>query len=171
MYYILHKSQAVLRTRFLFAIFLFYLVTSVFAADQGSLRGTVKDPLGAIVVGAKVDLLNGTVVAGTTTTDSAGNYSFEIPKRGLYRVRAAAPTFQSTMSDPVYVSKTADLDLTLSTQTLTQQVSVTSTAMPTPVAQIGASVNVLTEADYQRYTQVQDPLRQIPCLQITQVGT
>ena len=171
MYYTLYKSQAVLRTRLVLVISLLSSFTPLFAADQRSLRGTVRDPLGAIVVGAKVDLLNGMIVMGTTTTDPAGTYSFEIPKSGLYRVRAVAPTFQSTTSDPVYVSKTADLDLTLSTQTLTQQISVTSTAMPTPVAQIGASVNVLTEADYQQYTQVQDPLRQIPGLQITQVGT
>ena len=93
-------------------------------------------------------------------------------RRHVYRVRAVAPTFQSTTSDSVYLTKSvkAELDITLATQTLTQQVSVTATATPTPIAQIGASVTVLTADDYRQYTEVQDPLRQIPGLQMTQTG-
>src|SRR5260370_40197524 len=67
-------------------------------------------------------------------------------------------------------STKAELDVTLATQTLTQQVSVTATATPTPIAQIGASVTVLTADDYRQYTEAQDPLRQIPGLQVTQIG-
>jgi vitamin B12 transporter len=116
--------------------------------------------------------MNGTVVVKTVTTDAAGNYVFDVPDNGHYRVRAVAPTFQSTTTDLVYLKKSAkaELDITLSTQTLTQQVSVTASATPTPIAQIGASVTVLTADDYRQYTQVQDPLRQIPGLQVTQVG-
>jgi iron complex outermembrane receptor protein/vitamin B12 transporter len=108
----------------------------------------------------------------TTTTDGAGNYNFEVPASALYRVRAIAPSFQSTSSASVYVTRSekAELDITLATQTLTQQVTVTATATPTPIAQIGASVTVLTADDYRQYTEVQDPLRQIPGLQVTQVG-
>src|SRR5260370_29043673 len=67
-------------------------------------------------------------------------------------------------------STKAELDVTLATQTRTQQVSVTATATPTPIAQIGASVTVLTADDYRQYAEVQDPLRQIPGLQVTQIG-
>ncbi|HEX4577278.1 MAG TPA: TonB-dependent receptor [Edaphobacter sp.] len=145
---------------------------SVLAAEQGSLRGTVRDPLGAVVVGAKVELLNGTTVVKTTTTDGSGSYVFDMPSSARYRVRAVALTFQSTTSDSVYIPRSAkaELDITLATQTLTQQVSVTATATPTPIAQIGASVTVLTADDYRQYTEVQEPLRQIPGLQVTQTG-
>jgi iron complex outermembrane receptor protein/vitamin B12 transporter len=143
-----------------------------FAAEQGSLHGTVSDPLGAVVAGAKVELLNGTTVVKTTTTDGAGKYVFDIPENARYSVRAFAPTFQSATSDSVYITKStkAEVDVTLATQTLTQQVSVTASATPTPIAQIGASVTVLTADDYRQYTEVQDPLRQIPGLQVTQTG-
>src|SRR5260370_32546279 len=67
-------------------------------------------------------------------------------------------------------STKAELDVTLATQTRTQQVSVTATATPTPIAQIGASVTVLTADDYRQYAEVQDPLRQIPGLQVNQIG-
>jgi vitamin B12 transporter len=165
------KSPAVFWATLLL-ISLFWSPVRGLAAEQGSLRGTVRDPLGAIVVGAKIDLLNGTAVAKTTTTDTAGHYAFEVPENTLYRVRASAATFQSTTSEPVYLTKSdrAELDLTLSTQTLTQQVSVTATATPTPIAQIGASVTVLTQDDFRQYTEVPEPLRLIPGLQVTQVG-
>jgi vitamin B12 transporter len=169
---ILHRSPAFISIAILSVISLFLLPFHAFAAEPGSLHGTVRDPLGAIVVGAKVDLLSGKVVIKTITTDAEGNYAFDVPRSALYRVRAMASTFQSTTSEPVYLTKSvkADLDLTLATQTLTQQISVTATATPTPIAQIGASVTVLTADDYRQYTEVQDPLPLIPGLQVTQVG-
>lgn len=145
---------------------------SVLAAEQGSLHGVVRDPLGAVIVNAKVELLSGAEVVNTTTTNETGNYVFEVPSSARFRVRAVAPTFQGTTSQSVYLTQSAkaELDITLATQTLTQQVSVTATATPTPIAQIGASVTVLTADDYRQYTEVQEPLRQIPGLQITQTG-
>ncbi len=172
MHYLVRRSSAVVWTVCLFVVSLFSSPTSGLAAEQGSLHGTVSDPLGAVVAGAKVELLNGTTVVKTTTTDGAGNYAFDVPENARYSVRAVSPTFQSTTSDSVYMTKStkAELDVTLATQTLTQQVSVTATATPTPIAQIGASVTVLTADDYRQYTEVQDPLRQIPGLQVTQIG-
>ncbi len=172
MHCLLRRSSAVIWIACLFVCSLLSLSVSALAAEQGSLHGTVRDPLGAVVVGATVELLDGTTVVKTTKTDASGDYSFDVPASTRYRVRASAPTFQSTTSDSVYLTKSvkADLDITLATQTLTQQVTVTASATPTPIAQIGASVTVLTADDYRQYTQVQDPLRQIPGLQITQTG-
>jgi vitamin B12 transporter len=149
------------------------LPSAASAAEQGSLHGTVKDPLGAVVSGATVELLDGAAIVNKTTTDASGSYSFEVPTAARYRVRAVAPTFQATTSQSIYVTKSAkaELDVTLATQTLTQQISVTATASPTPIAQIGASVTVLTAEDSYRYsTEVQDPLRLVPSLQVTQTG-
>jgi iron complex outermembrane receptor protein/vitamin B12 transporter len=168
----IRKSSTVFSTVFLFVVSLLSWCVPAFAADQGSLRGTVTDPLGAIVVGATVQLMNSTSVVKTTTTDGAGNYIFDVPSSARYRVRVVAPTFQSTTSESVYVTRSekAELDVTLATQTLTQQISVTATATPTPIAQIGASVTVLTADDYRQYVEVQEPLRQVPGLQVTQTG-
>jgi vitamin B12 transporter len=172
MHYSIHRSSAVIWIACLFVVALLLSPISALAAEQGSLRGTVSDPLGALVAGAKVELLNGATVVKATTTDGAGNYAFDIPENARYRVRAVAPTFQSTTSESVYVTKStkADVDITLATPTLTQQVSVTASATPTPIAQIGASVTVLTADDYRQYAEVQEPLRQIPGLQVTQTG-
>jgi vitamin B12 transporter len=173
MHYVLRRSSAAIWIASLFICsLLFCSSVFAFAAEQGSLRGTVRDPLGAVVTGATVELLDGTTVVKTTATDGIGNYTFDVPMSGRYRVRASAPTFQNATSDSIYVTKSAkaELDITLATQTLTQQISVTATATPTPIAQIGASVTVLTADDYRQYTEVRDPLRQIPGLQVTQTG-
>jgi iron complex outermembrane receptor protein/vitamin B12 transporter len=144
----------------------------VLAAEHGSLHGTVKDPLGAIVPSATVELLNETSVIKTVNSDAAGRYFFEVPGAALYRIRAVAPTFQETTSESIYLSGSskAELDMTLATGMLTQQVSVTASAIPTPVAQIGASVTVFNAENYRQYTEVQSPLRLVPGLQVTQTG-
>jgi vitamin B12 transporter len=172
MNFIFRKSFTVIWIACLLVVSSLSSSVPAFAAEQGSLRGTVKDPLGAVVAGATVELLKGTSVVKTSTTDGAGRYSFDVPESARYSVKAVASTFQSTTSESVYLTKStkAELDITLATQTLTQQVSVTASATPTPIAQIGASVTVLTAEDYRQYTEVQDPLRQIPGLQVTQTG-
>jgi vitamin B12 transporter len=174
MYLLVRRPRPIRRIACSFAILslLFSSMMQARAAEQGTLHGTVSDPLGAVIAGATVELLNGTTVITTMTTDAEGNYAFHLEASGRYRVRAVAQTFRTTTSQPIYAtkSKSAEIDVTLSTQTLTQQVSVTATAVPTPVAQIGASVTVLNAEDYRQFTEVQDPLRLVPGLQITQTG-
>jgi vitamin B12 transporter len=173
MYRFVHRLSIV---RWIVRLITFSVLTlssfAVYAAEQGSLRGIVQDPLGAVVANASVELLNGTTVMKTTTTDAGGNYAFEVPASARYRVRATAPTFETTTSQSIYVTRSArtELNITLATQTLTQEVSVTASATPTPIAQIGASVTVLTAEDYRQFTEVQDPLRLVPGLQVTQTG-
>jgi vitamin B12 transporter len=158
--------------RGLFCVALLLAPITAVGAEDGSLRGTVTDPLGALVVSATVELLDGTSVAQQTKTDAAGNYSFHLQKSARYQVRVVAPTFQSTTSKAVFVagSGKAQIDVTLATQTLTQQVTVTATGTPTPEAQVGAPVSVLTADQYRYSTEVQDPLRLIPGAQMTQTG-
>lgn len=156
----------------LICLFLLLAPVTLRAAEEGSLKGTVTDPLGAVIVSASVELLAGSSVVATTTTGATGDYAFTLPKSDRYQVRVVAPTFQSTSSKAVFVSagSKAQLDVTLATQTLTDQVIVTATGTPTPEAQVGAAVSVQTAADYRNATEVQDPLRLVPGLQITQTG-
>jgi vitamin B12 transporter len=141
-------------------------------AEGGTLHGTVTDPLGAVVVSATVELLDGTTVAQSTVTDANGNYAFHLARTAHYQVRAVAPTFQSTTSNSIFVTATAQaqVDITLSTQTLTEQVTVTATGTPTPEAQVGAPVSVLNADQYRYSTEIQDPLRLVPGAQLTQTG-
>ena len=154
-------------------VLLFFLAPVFgFAAENGTLHGAVTDPLGSVVVSASVTLLQGEAVVATATTDAAGAYSFHLQKAGRYQVRVSASTFQPTKSPGVFVSTggDAEVNITLATQTLTQQVTVTATGTPTPEAQVGAAVAVLNSDQYRYATEVQEPLRLIPGLQVTQTG-
>jgi vitamin B12 transporter len=163
-------DRPILRSIFFLSLLLAPFTT--FGAESGTLRGTVTDPLGAVIVSASVELLDGATVVGKTTTDATGSYFFRLRKAARYQVRAVAPTFQSTTSNAVFVAASgkAQVDITLATMTLTQQITVTATGTPTPAAQVGAAVSVLTADQYRYSTEVQDPLRLIPGAQITQAG-
>jgi vitamin B12 transporter len=175
---IILSSQA--RRYFVGAFLLVVLLTPLasFAASPAVLRGVVSDPLGAVVAGARIELVqsatktHGVKVLQSTTADALGNYSFSIPAAGRYSVRAMAPTFQATTSAAVFLSgsEQALLNVTLATATRTDEVTVTATGTPTPEAQLGAAVTLIGAEEYRNQTEVQDPLRHVPGVQITQVG-
>jgi hypothetical protein len=81
--------------RILFAAVL-YLAVASFAFAQpstGSLKGTVTDQLGSLVVGAKVTVRNARGAINTVTTNSAGIYEFKKLDPGTYELRVVSPGF------------------------------------------------------------------------------
>ena len=145
---------------------------SLRAQQTKGLHGEVRDPLGALIASASVDLLEDGHVIAHTATGSDGAFQFSLPESSRYSIRVAALSFQTTTTPAAYFSDSsrAELDVTLATETLTQQVTVTTTGTPMPEAQTGASVTVLPAEDYRYMPEVQDPLRLIPGLQVTQIG-
>ena len=141
-------------------------------APSGVLNGIVHDPLGAVVVRASVDLLEGSQVKATTSTGPDGRFRFDLASGGRYRVRVTAATFEPTSTTVTYFKDTgpSELDVTLATPTLTQEMTVTVTGTPTPEAQSGETVTVLPAEAFQHMLEVQEPLRLVPGLQVTQSG-
>ena len=118
-----------------------------------------------------VELLAGTRVAATTASGPDGAFQFDLPDAGRYSLHITAATFQPTSTPYAYFNGSdTGIEVTLATQTLTQQITVTATGTSTPEAQTGASVTVLASKDFQYMLEVQDPLRLVPGVQITQTG-
>ena len=91
----------------------------------GSLLGTVKEPSGAVVPNARVELVNqGTGQVKSTLTNQAGNYQFENLDVGTYRATIEATGFQKIEFTPFQLSaretKRLDANLTLATQQQTR---------------------------------------------------
>jgi iron complex outermembrane receptor protein/vitamin B12 transporter len=172
------KRSSIAKTSFIvhiaLAIALFLIAgRSPLAAQQvKTIHGEVHDPLGDLVASATVDLLEDTRVVATTTTNAVGRFQFTLPEPGRYQVRVVAPSFQTTTTTAAYFGGSAktELSVTLATATLTQQVTVTATGTPTPEAQTGASITVLPAEDFRLMAEVQEPLRLVPGVQITQTG-
>src|SRR4051794_16595610 len=115
-------------------------------AVYGSIGGTVTDPQGAAVTGAKVtvtDLNKGTTQQ--TTTNESGNYSVSHLIADLYSVKAEAQGFKSTEQKnvPVSVDASARVDLQLQLGATTEAIEVTSEApqLKTDRADIATTFN------------------------------
>ena len=147
-------------------------VLGVSHVASAQVHGVVKDPVGDPVANAKVELLGADKVVVSVVTDARGVYSVAVPRSAQYRLRSSAATFDPATTEARYLTTGAntDLDLTVATPTLTQEVTVSSTGTPLPEAQTGASVSVLPAEDYRYALEVQEPLRLTPGVQVTQIG-
>lgn len=97
----------------------------------GSLTGTVTDPSGALVNGARVTALEvRTGVTSQATTDATGIYRFTALFPGTYKVTINAPSFnrQETSGVPVRVNEVARVDAQLQVASTSQSVVVTTEA-------------------------------------------
>src|ERR1035438_3581105 len=94
------------------------LISPAVKAQQASasINGVVKDPTGAAIANARVQLANiNTAVVKTTTTNADGVYVFVNIVPGAYTMRASASGF-STVTQPettLEVNQTATFDFNL----------------------------------------------------------
>ncbi len=155
-----------------YALSALFVTTPVWAQDARRLHGEVRDPLGALVGGAKVELVQNEQVMNTTNSGPDGSFALPLPSSGRYRVRVSAPEFQTTTTASSYFrgEGNAQIEVTLATQTLTQEVTVTAVGTPMPEAQTGAAVTVLPSEQFALSTELQEPLRLVPGLQLAQAG-
>jgi len=112
--------------------------------DTGGVTGTVKDPTGAVMAGAKITLTNSaTGVAASTVSTSTGTYVFDGVRPGTYTIQGEAAGFQAYVAKgiEVHVQKTVTLDIPLAAGNVAQQVTVTAAA---PLLQ--AAARALPEA-------------------------
>src|SRR5476649_3097656 len=97
--------------------------------ETASVVGTVHDPSGGVVPGAKVTLTNtetGVSVIRTTTAD--GNYEFVTVRPGVYLVSAEKNGFSIALTDNVQVQVGARLrvDMQMAVGQITEKVEVTA---------------------------------------------
>lgn len=121
------------RVVLLFGTCLVFVLPTVALAQTGSssIRGTVKDPQGNVVVGAAVTLANReTNFNRATTTSDNGQFSFELIPPGTYSVDVEARGFKKAHRVDVgaLVSKTTDVAVQLEVGAVTETVSVSAGA-------------------------------------------
>ncbi|HSE97234.1 MAG TPA: TonB-dependent receptor plug domain-containing protein, partial [Blastocatellia bacterium] len=147
-----------------------------FAAEQGGrVEGTVSDPAGATVSGARVALRNAAgVVAYQTRTGEQGAFTLSGVAAGRYALIVEAPGFSQTGKVIVVLaqggveSRTVQLDLAA----VSDKVVVTATRTETLSDELGGSVSVIDSGEFARagHSQVSEPLRLIPGVSVAQTG-
>jgi len=142
------------------------------AAPIAGLHGTIFDPSGAVLPNAKVELLENGVPVASVTADAKGQYSIARKPAPGQSLRVSEQGF-STAEKALEPFTNADqpvVDIVLTLANFSEQITVTSTGIPTPQAQLGASVTVLDATNYQGTRDLQEGLRAVPGLQATQSG-
>ena len=120
----------ILRSSFVLAVGLILSVLPLQAqVDTGSITGTVTDPSGAVVNGARITLTNeGTAASLSVTTGSDGSYTFSPVKIGSYKIEATAQGFKTITQANIVVNVSANVlvNLKLQTGSVSETVEVTS---------------------------------------------
>src|SRR5580704_16532201 len=122
-------------------VLLLLAVSGVAQETTGGITGTVKDPSGAVVPGAKVEVKASTLVGEKSlTTDSNGYYRFANLPPGNYTITVAGNGFETAKRDLILeVGHLPTVDFVLEIGKASQVVEVTSA---TPV--IDTTTNVTT---------------------------
>ena len=84
-------------------------------SDQGSIRGTVVDPLGARVQ-ATVTLLRDGQRVTESSSNARGEFAFDALPGGRYQIEVQAAGFEPGISDPVFVGSSAEVVIEIALQ-------------------------------------------------------
>ncbi len=133
-----------------------------------SLRGTIKDPGGALVPGATISITdNDTGKAFSTTSNTAGAYQFAQIPPAKYTIRITATGFGAqTKVAELLVNQpaTIDVNLTIEANTVTVDVSAAAQTLNTSDASLGNS------ADNAEIQAIPSETRNVPDLLSLQPG-
>ena len=150
------------------------LASSAVANSEGTLRGKVLDPLGAVVPNAKVTLIRDNKQVGRTDANQEGAFEFSVKDSGRYRVHVEAAGFENQDSTPVFMSAGGriTLDVLLHIGPVAEQVVVSATGIKTPESQVGASVSVVDRSQLEDLDKLDalEALRMVPGAEVVQTG-
>ncbi|WP_035349034.1 TonB-dependent receptor [Edaphobacter aggregans] len=148
------------------------LTLACLQANAVIVRGTVTDPLGATVPGARVTLLQGKSNAGTAIAGPDGSFEIRSTASGRFTLLTSAATFAPNFGQNFYGGRT-DLvtrNVTLEIASVVTQVTVTATGIPTPLQQASSAITLIPFSALQERVGVMDDLRQSPGVNAVQQG-
>jgi|GEM_PF-652443 len=128
-------------------VFAVMAVSSLWAqtSTTGDIVGVVTDPTAAVLSGVSVTLKNVDTGSSTSaTTNSQGSYNFPFLQPGHYAVSATAAGFQEIVKNGTVAlgsSVTANLQLSISSQSQTIEVTGEGTGIQTEDANLEANIN------------------------------
>lgn len=131
---------------FVLGVALALTVSGMAQSSHGALAGTVTDPTGAVIPGAKVLVVDAaTGVKSQTLSTSAGDYKFTELPVGNYTVTTTAPGFATATATGVLVSinSTSALNVKLKIGAETENVTVDASGqrLETETSDIGGTVS------------------------------
>jgi hypothetical protein len=134
-------------------------------SPQGTVSGTVQDPTGAVIAGARVELRSQTAAVQTTTTDNTGSFKFSRVPSGTYKVQVQSTGFAlQTIDLKVGAGSPAPLHVSMSIERLSQEATITSTASE-------AQISTETSHNQDSISLTTNELKDLPIFDQDYVGT
>ncbi len=152
---------------------LLLLACAQYAALASTLEGTVLDPSGKPVPGARISLLRSLTVIEERQADARGVYKFEGLQEGPYQLAASARGLACpAMNIEVRKDGNQRQDLNLALSALESQVVVSASLGGALAPQIGSSVSLVSKQDIDdRSAQnALEVIRGIPGIEVSQAG-
>ena len=131
-----HNRRTQIQSRTIVSILIFVIAACVSCRAQtttGSVRGTITDPSGAIVPGAKVIVTDtATGVQTTDVSNQSGEYSIRFLQIGEYQLTVDASGFDTAKFGPfsLEIDQTAKVDIKLTVGKASTTVTVSEEAQP-----------------------------------------
>lgn len=167
------KAKKSLLDRSLGALFFTLFLVCGGNAFAATILGTVLDPSGREVAGARVSLLASRVAIEERETNSKGRYRFGDLKAGVYTVISNATGLSATVSDlRIKADEDRTVDLKLEISAVEQHVVVSASLGGALAPEIGSSVSVVTrqEMNDRAAQSVLDVLNGVPGVAVNQTG-
>ena len=156
-----------------FTVILIGLFALARAVSAATLAGSVTDPNGRSVAGARIVVTTTLGAVASSITDQRGAYEIGDLPAGSYDVSVIADGFQA---DPAHVQlgqeDRRELTLQLRVSAVSESIVVTAAQIDVPLTRTGAAVSVITEADLRagQITTVPEALRSLPGLTVVGSG-
>jgi iron complex outermembrane receptor protein/vitamin B12 transporter len=148
------------------------LLISATPARAVVVRGVVTDALGRPIPGARVQLIQGPRPVAIAIAGADGSFEIRSTLAGRFVLLTSAAAFYPGVGQDFYGGFTDQVaqNVVLESGSVQQQVTVTATGLPTPVAQSSSAVTLIPDSDLATSIGVVDALRQSPGVDVVQTG-
>jgi outer membrane cobalamin receptor len=156
-----------------FVLLMLVVACTTGAAWSANLEGTVLDPSGQPVPGARVSLLRGLVAIDERQVNAEGQFRFEGLQDGTYQIAASARGLSAPSMDIAIIkNETKRQDIKLALSAIESQIVVSASLGGALAPQIGSSVSLVTSQDIEERgaQNALDVIRGIPGVEVNQTG-
>ncbi|WP_158792695.1 TonB-dependent receptor plug domain-containing protein [Granulicella sp. L60] len=135
-------------------------------------RGTVTNPMGVPVGNVRVQLVQGQQVAAFGYTTMDGTYEIRSSSAGRFILLASAMPFTPSIGQDFYGGRTdvVTRNIVMEYATITPQLAVTLSGIPTPVLQVPSAVTLIPQPVLATQTGIANDLRQSSGVEVVQTG-
>jgi vitamin B12 transporter len=135
-------------------------------------RGTVTTPFGVPLGNARVQLIQGQQVAAFAFTQQDGTYEIRSTASGRFLLLSSAAPYTPSIGQDFYGARTAVITRNIVMQylTITPQLAVTATGVPTPIQQVSAAITLVPQSALVTQIAITNDLRQSAGTNVVQTG-